>query len=149
MTALAALLSTIAAPSVAHAADPDAPASRAAAHAAPAAHTLTLDDGSVLHWSDDGSGTLTRKDGTTRAFPVAGTKGRSAFGGSLTPSAEILQRRADAAALTPYSVGAAASARRRGSSPDGVMAPPTALRPSSPAPGKATVVRALRDQGTD
>lgn len=110
LTALAALLSTIAAPSVAHAADPDAPASRAAAHTAPAAHSLTLDDGSVLRWSDDGSGTLTRKDGTTRAFPVAGTNGRSAFGGSLTPSAEILQRRADAAALTPYSVGGATGA---------------------------------------
>lgn len=105
-TALAALLSTIAAPSVAHAADPDAPASRSAAHAAPAAHSLTLSDGSVLRWSDDGSGTLTRKDGTTRAFPVAAGKGRSAFGDPLTPSAEILRRRADAAALTPYSVGA-------------------------------------------
>lgn len=60
----------------------------------------------MLRWSDDGSGTLTRKDGTTRAFPVAAGKGRSAFGDPLTPSAEILRRRADAAALTPYSVGA-------------------------------------------
>lgn len=112
LTALAALLSTIAVPAVAaQAADPDAQASRSAAHAAAAAHSLTLADGSVLRWSDDGSGTLTRKDGTTRAFPVAATKGRSAFGETLTPSAEILQRRADAAALAPYSVGASTGAR--------------------------------------
>ncbi|WP_431953493.1 S8 family serine peptidase [Actinacidiphila sp. bgisy167] len=115
MTALAALLSTIAVPAVAaHAADPEAQASRSAARTAAdaaAAHSLTLSDGSVLRWSDDGSGVLTRKDGTTRAFPVATTKGRSAFGDPLTPSAEILQRRAEAAALTPYSVGASAGAR--------------------------------------
>ncbi|MGW3243886.1 S8 family serine peptidase [Streptomyces sp. NPDC001070] len=104
LTALAALLFTVAAPPLAHAADPDAPASRAAA---PTAHSLTLADGSVVRWSDDGTGTLTRKDGTTRAFPVPGTKGRSAFGEPLTPSAEILQRRADASAMTPFSVGGA------------------------------------------
>ncbi|WUD71305.1 S8 family serine peptidase [Streptomyces sp. NBC_00510] len=132
LTALAALLSTIAAPSVAHAADPDAPASRAAAHTAPAAHSLTLDDGSVLRWSDDGSGTLTRKDGTTRAFPVAGTNGRSAFGGSLTPSAEILQRRADAAALTPYSVGGATGAG-------------SAVRPRTMNSGAVPLPKAVRE----
>ncbi|MGW5276068.1 S8 family serine peptidase [Streptomyces sp. NPDC004044] len=108
MTLAAVLLAATATP-MAHAADPHAPQSRTSA---PAAHSLTLADGSVVHWSDDGTGTLTGKDGTTRAFPVPGTKGRSGFGTALSPSAEIIQRRANASALTPYSVGTASGGAR-------------------------------------
>lgn len=109
LTTLAAVLLTLTATPLAHAA-PDTPVPPR--DAAPAAHSLTLADGSVVHWSDDGTGTLTRKDGTTRAFPVPQPRGRTGLGERLAPSAAILQRRADTAALTPYTLGAASGGAR-------------------------------------
>ncbi|MER6983396.1 hypothetical protein ABT317_42185, partial [Streptomyces carpinensis] len=103
-TALAAVLLAALATPIAHAADAGTPT---VPPASATTHSLTLDDGSVVHWSDDGTGTLTRKDGTTRAFPVPGTTGRSGLGEPITPTAGLLQRRADAQALAPYDVGGA------------------------------------------
>ncbi|MGW4641433.1 S8 family serine peptidase [Sphaerisporangium sp. NPDC004334] len=71
-----------------------------------AAHSVTLADGSVVRWTDDGTGSLTDKAGRTRVFPVPQNSGRTGLGVPLTPTAAGLQRRADAARLTPYTVGA-------------------------------------------
>ncbi|MFJ4844876.1 S8 family serine peptidase [Streptomyces sp. NPDC088733] len=124
LTTLAALLLTLTATPLAHAA-PDGPAPQRGS--APAAHSLTLADGSVVHWSDDGTGTLTRKDGTTRAFPVPQPQGRTGLGEPLAPSAAVLQRRADAAALTPYTLGAASGGARSAVRPQTMNSGPVAL----------------------
>ncbi|WP_146075728.1 S8 family serine peptidase [Streptomyces sp. Ru62] len=102
---LASLLLATATPSLARAAvTDDAPRS-----GVPAAHTVELDNGSVVRWSADGTGTLTTEDGTTRAFPVPVTAGRSGLGEAITPSASLLRRRADNAALTAYQTGTGAA----------------------------------------
>ncbi|WP_189316567.1 S8 family serine peptidase [Streptomyces brasiliensis] len=135
-TALAAVLLAALATPIAHAAGA---ATSAAPPASASVHSLTLDDGSVVHWSDDGTGTLTRKDGTTRAFPVPGTPGRSGLGEPISPTAALLQRRADALDLTPYDVGTATggaeSAVRPQTMNSGAVPLPKSVRTAVKGPG--------------
>jgi hypothetical protein len=103
----------------------------------PAAHSLTLADGSVVHWSDDGTGTLTREDGNVQAFPVPQGKGRDGLGAPLAPTADLLQRRVDAAGLTPFKVGAggaATSAVRPQTMNSGAVRLPDSVRESLAGP---------------
>nr|WSX75477.1 S8 family serine peptidase [Streptomyces sp. NBC_00899] len=131
---LAAALLAAGTPAAVHAATPastgEPPPS--AAGAAPAAHTVTLPDGSVVRWSDGGTGTLTGKDGSTRVFPVPTTKGRTGLGTPLAPTADLLQRRVNAAGLTPYQVagdtGGARSAVRPQTMNSGPVPLPAAIR---------------------
>lgn len=144
---LAAVLLAAGTPAAVHAATPASTGGPppSAAGAAPAAHKLTLSDGSVLRWSDDGTGTLTGKDGSTRAFPVPTTKGRTGLGAPLAPTADLLQRRVDAARLTPYQVagnsGGARSAVRPQTMNSGPVALPDAVRKA--VGGKASDRRSL------
>lgn len=62
--------------------------------AAPATHTLTLPDGSVLKWSDDGTATVTDKAGATKALPMPPSSGRSGLGLAYGPSQSALATRA-------------------------------------------------------
>ncbi|MFF4832852.1 S8 family serine peptidase [Streptomyces sp. NPDC001315] len=153
---LTALIIAVTAAPAAHPAESARPGSQAAATSASssAAHSITLADGSIVRWSDDGTGTLTAKDGTTRPFPVPGGTGSSGLGEQLTPSAGLLQRRADAAKSTPYQVssgvGSASSAVRPQTMNTGAvelpeqvrsaiddLAPPTAAGARSAAPKTA------------
>lgn len=128
----------------AHAAPSAPPATK---HSAPAVRTLNLADGSAVHWSDDGTGTLTRKDGSTSAFPVPLTKGRTGLGATLSPNAALLQRRADADASAAYKVGGATGgatgAVRPQSMSSGPVPLPAAVRN---AVGRTATGRALRAQ---
>ncbi|MFC4535555.1 S8 family serine peptidase [Sphaerisporangium dianthi] len=76
------------------------------ADAASGLHSVTLADGSIVRWADDGTGSLTDKAGRTRIFPVPQNPGRTGLGAPLTPTAADLQRRVDAARLTPFTLGA-------------------------------------------
>ncbi|GGK70635.1 hypothetical protein Sme01_27420 [Sphaerisporangium melleum] len=100
-TAAAALLAT----TLLATGTPAAQAEQTPAADAAGEHSVTLADGSVVRWSGDGTGTLTDKAGRTRAFPVPQNPGRTRLGVPLTPTADVLRRRAEAARLTPYSVG--------------------------------------------
>jgi hypothetical protein len=147
----AVLLAGTAAPTALAADDPDTPGVRSSA--AGPTHSVTLADGSVVRWSDDGTGTLTGKDGTTRAFPVPATAGRSGLGDPVVPSADILQRRADASSSTPYSVGAdsggARSAVRPRAMNSGAVSLPAGVRAAidrlGPSDGRRTAGPAATD----
>ncbi|MEU6418187.1 S8 family serine peptidase [Streptomyces spiralis] len=150
---LAVLLFAATAPPAADAAESARSGSQAAASASSSTpHSISLADGSVVHWSDDGTGTLTAKGGITRPFPVPGTTGRSGLGEELAPSAALLQRRADAAKATPYQVtsgvGSASSAVRPQTMNTGAVELPERVRSAiddlaSPAAGARPTARGI------
>ncbi|GAA0371771.1 hypothetical protein GCM10009530_22410 [Microbispora corallina] len=104
---------------------------------APAAHSVTLADGSVVRWFDDGTGTLTDKAGRTRAFPVPQTRGRTGLGTPLNPTAAMLQRRVDAARLAPYTVGSDTGAAGSAVRPQTMNYGPVTLPASALSAGRA------------
>ncbi|GLY83288.1 S8/S53 family peptidase [Actinoallomurus iriomotensis] len=65
-----------------------------------ATHSLKLADGSKVRWSDDGTGTLTDKQGRTRTFPVPRSAGRTGLKATLTAPDTAIQARAGSAAYT-------------------------------------------------
>ncbi|WP_055589514.1 S8 family serine peptidase [Streptacidiphilus griseoplanus] len=133
VAALAALLTAVTAAPAAHASGAARPGSRSAVSASSSApHSVTLADGSTVRWSDDGTGTLTAKDGTTRPFPVPGVTGSSGLGEQIAPSAAVLQRRADAAKSTPYQVAS------------GVGSASSAVRPQTMNTGAVELPRQVR-----
>jgi hypothetical protein len=73
----------------------------------PVTHSLKLADGSKVQWSDDGTGTLTDKQGRTRVFPVPRSAGRTGMRATLAPSNAAIKARADAARGSGYVLGAA------------------------------------------
>ena len=73
---------------------------------------LTLADGSEVRWSDDGSGTVTDKQGRVKAFPVPKSPGRSGLGAKLSPPESAIRARALAGQQPAYAVGAGAGSAR-------------------------------------
>ncbi|MFE9613513.1 S8 family serine peptidase [Streptomyces sp. NPDC006012] len=147
-TVLAALLLAAAAPGLTQSATAAAPRTEASVSAV---RTLTLDNGSVVRWSADGTGTLTGPDGTTRAFPVPVSADRSGLGEAVTPTAELVQRRADAAQLTPYHVstadGATTSAVRPATMNTGAVALPEQALTALDGPAPAAAARSAEASG--
>jgi hypothetical protein len=73
---------------------------------APAAHTLTLPNGSTLSWNDGGTATVTDKAGVSKVLPMPRSAGGSGLGKTYGPSQLALATRATA---SPFELGSKAT----------------------------------------